>query len=114
MGDFIDPPSDAAYLAVLNRLDVAHVMGLPRRGRCRSTKGFAAFPIYFVPGNHDDRDAFCRCLFPKARPSRRDGRGGSSIRVCSSSAWIGQRGDLVVYPETLDSWHTPCKPICHP
>ena len=36
MGDFIDPPSDAAYLAVLSRLGI-EPMGPPRRGRCRSS-----------------------------------------------------------------------------
>ena len=68
MGDFIDPPSDAAYLAVLSRLGVERDGAAPPGPLRISSEGLRAFPIYFVPGNHDDRDAFCRCLFPKAAP----------------------------------------------
>ena len=61
-----------------------------------------AFPIYFVPGNHDDRDAFCRCLFPKAAPMplmnvRFEYQGVQFICL----DW-GTDATSVVYPETLD------------
>jgi 3',5'-cyclic AMP phosphodiesterase CpdA len=101
LGDFIDPPSDAAYLAVLNRLGVARDGAAPPGPLEISSEGLTAFPIYFVPGNHDDRDAFCRCLFPNAAPmplmNVRFAYQGVQF-ICLD--W-GADATSVVYPETL-------------
>ena len=102
MGDFVDPPSDAAYRAVLNRLGVEGI-GAAMPGPLQiSSEGLRAFPIYFMPGNHDDRDAFYRCLFPKAAPMtlmnvRFEYHGVQFICL----DW-GADATSVVYPETLD------------
>jgi 3',5'-cyclic AMP phosphodiesterase CpdA len=102
MGDFIDPPSDAAYLAVLSRLGI-ECNGAAAPGPLQITsEGLRAFPIYFVPGNHDDRDAFFRCLFPNAAPMplmnvRFQYQGVQFICL----DW-GTDATSVVYPETLD------------
>jgi 3',5'-cyclic AMP phosphodiesterase CpdA len=68
MGDFVDPPSEAAYHAVMARLGIRSG-GAPAPGPLTiTTEGLHDFPIYFMPGNHDDRDAFFRCLFPATAP----------------------------------------------
>lgn len=64
MGDFVDPPSEAAYRAAMERLGIRSGVA-PAPGPLMITgEGLRDFPIYFMPGNHDDRDAFFRCLFP--------------------------------------------------
>jgi len=102
MGDFIDPPSDAAYLAVLSRLGVERNGAAPPGPLQISSEGLRAFPIYFVPGNHDDRDAFFRCLFPEAAPMPL-----MNVRFEYQSVQFicldwGTDATSVVYPETLD------------
>lgn len=102
LGDFIDPPSEAAYRAVLDRLAVARDGAVPPGPLQISSEGLAAFPIYFVPGNHDDRDAFVRCLFPKAASMplmnvRFEHQGVQFICL----DW-GVDATAVIYPETLD------------
>ena len=102
MGDFIDPPSEAAYRAVLSRLGVERD-GAAAPGPLQiSSEGLRDFPIYFMPGNHDDRDAFFRCLFPKTAPMplmnvRFEYQGVQFICL----DW-GTDATSVVYPETLD------------
>ena len=56
-GDVVEPPSDAAYenaCALLGLRGRAPAPG-PRLVRA---EGLRDLPTYFVPGNHDDREAF--------------------------------------------------------
>lgn len=69
MGDFVDPPTDAAYRAVMGRLGIQSSAATTAPGPLTiSGEGLRKFPIYFMPGNHDDREAFFRCLFPATAP----------------------------------------------
>lgn len=34
-----------------------------------SAEGLYEFPMYLLPGNHDDRNNFFKCLFPKSLPA---------------------------------------------
>jgi Icc protein len=102
MGDFIDPPSEAAYRAVLSRLGIEGDSAAAPGPLQISSEGLHDFPIYFMPGNHDDRDAFFRCLFPKTVPmplmnARFEHQGVQFICL----DW-GTDATSVVYPETLD------------
>jgi 3',5'-cyclic AMP phosphodiesterase CpdA len=102
MGDFIDPPSDAAYLAVLSRLGVKRNEAAAPGPLQISSEGLRDCPIYFMPGNHDDRDAFFRCLFPKTAPMplmnvRFEYQGVQFICL----DW-GTDATSIAYPETLD------------
>lgn len=68
LGDFVDPPSEAAYRAVMDRLGIQSGAA-PAPGPLTITgEGLRNFPLYIAPGNHDDRDAFFRCFFPAASP----------------------------------------------
>jgi Icc protein len=33
-----------------------------------NVEGLREYPMYFLPGNHDDREKFTRCLFPNSEP----------------------------------------------
>jgi Icc protein len=102
MGDFVDPPSDATYDAVLGWLGAkttdAHAPG-PVAISC---EGLRDFPTYFVPGNHDDRDAFFRCLFPRTAPMPL-----MNVRFVHKDVQFicldwGTDPTAVAYPETFD------------
>lgn len=69
LGDFVDPPSAAAYRAAMNRLGIRSNAAPPPGPLTITGEGLHDFPIYFMPGNHDDRDAFFRALFPTATPA---------------------------------------------
>lgn len=66
-GDLVEPPTEAAY-ACAGRL-----LGLdPSAARAGHQNinfdGLHNYPMYFLPGNHDDREQFTRCLFPGSGP----------------------------------------------
>jgi Icc protein len=67
-GDLIEPSSDAAYKAALAILNVnSHPQQTPGP-LFVSVEGLINYPMYFLPGNHDDRLKFCAHLFPQVRP----------------------------------------------
>ena len=102
MGDFVDPPSDATYGAVLGWLGAkttdAHAPG-PVAISC---EGLRDFPTYFVPGNHDDRDAFFRCLFPRTAPMPLMNVRFEYLGVQFICLDWGTDANSVAYPETFD------------
>jgi Icc protein len=62
-GDLVEQASDAAYRAVL---DMLRVKALPAAlpGPFQITaEGLEGFPLYVLPGNHDDRSIFFERLF---------------------------------------------------
>ncbi len=67
-GDLVERPSDAAYRHLRHTLalqdDSAQAPGPPRV----SIEGLRDFPLYCLPGNHDDRSRFFQYLFPKTPP----------------------------------------------
>jgi len=102
MGDFVDPPSEAAYRAVMSRLDIRGDAAAAPGPLAIACEGLHAMPIYFMPGNHDDRDGFFRSLFPRTAPMplmnvRFEHQGVQFICL----DW-GIDATAVVYPETLD------------
>ena len=66
-GDLVEPASDAAYAcaAKLLGLDLSGALPGPQYA---NVEGLHHYPMYFLPGNHDDRDQFRRGLFPISKP----------------------------------------------
>jgi Icc protein len=65
-GDLVEPPTEAAYscAARLLGLDLSAVAPGPWKV---NAEGLHNYPMYFLPGNHDDRSMLIRCLFPHAK-----------------------------------------------
>jgi 3',5'-cyclic-AMP phosphodiesterase len=68
-GDLVEPATDAAYQNLLQMLNLKDVSGAPGPQRV-TIEGLQDFPMYFLPGNHDDRGPFFRHLFPQTPPMR--------------------------------------------
>ena len=66
-GDLVEPPTEAAYGCAVKLLGLSTSAALPGPQRV-NTEGLRDYPMYFLPGNHDDRDMFTRCLFPGSEP----------------------------------------------
>ena len=67
-GDLVDVPSDASYQTLHQILDLRLVTDQPPGPQRAAGEGLPDLPIYFLPGNHDDRQVFYRHLFPGAVP----------------------------------------------
>lgn len=69
-GDIVDPGDDAGYGHLREMLDLQ--VEAPPPGPQRMTiEGLRDVPVYFLPGNHDDRASFFRHLFRDAEPMGR-------------------------------------------
>ena len=66
-GDLVEPPTEAAYACAIKLLGLDPAAALPGPQHV-NLEGLYAYPMYFLPGNHDDRELFTRCLFPKSEP----------------------------------------------
>src|SRR5690349_7171301 len=66
-GDLVEPPTEAAYACAIELLGLAASAILPGPQKV-TTEGLHDFPMYFLPGNHDDRELMTRCLFPESQP----------------------------------------------
>jgi 3',5'-cyclic AMP phosphodiesterase CpdA len=66
-GDLVEPSTDAAYECAVNLLGIASRAKLPGPQRV-NVEGLSGYPMYFLPGNHDDRELMRRHLFPDSRP----------------------------------------------
>jgi len=65
-GDLVEPDSDATYQCALNLLGIHSRASLPGPQRI-NVEGLSDYPMYFLPGNHDDREMFTRYLFPDSK-----------------------------------------------
>jgi len=66
-GDLVDPCTDETYQGAVKLLDVISPATLPGPQRI-NIESLHDFPMYFLPGNHDDRELFTRYLFPDSKP----------------------------------------------
>jgi 3',5'-cyclic AMP phosphodiesterase CpdA len=68
-GDLVREPTPAAYESArrLLNLEVRPDSAAPGP-QLVSLEGLTDVPMYFLPGNHDDRDNFFRYLFPQTSP----------------------------------------------
>src|SRR5918994_394287 len=65
----LEPPTEAAYACAAKLLGLDSSAIAPGPWRV-NTEGLHNYPMYFVPGNHDDREMVTRCLFPDSKPAR--------------------------------------------
>jgi Icc protein len=102
LGDFVDPPSETAYRTVMERYGIRAAAAHAPGPLAISCEGLREFPCYFMPGNHDDRESFFRCLFPAtaAMPlmNLRFEHQGVQF-ICLD--W-GTDAASIAYPETFD------------
>jgi len=66
-GDLVEPPTEAAYACAIKLLGLAASASLPGPQHTNA-EGLRDYPMYFLPGNHDDREMLTRCLFPDSEP----------------------------------------------
>ncbi|CAG0937454.1 3',5'-cyclic adenosine monophosphate phosphodiesterase CpdA [Thermoflexales bacterium] len=64
-GDVVEQSSPAAYEAFKQLLNVQATSAPAPGPLLISLEGLHQFPLYLLPGNHDDRSHFYQCLFPK-------------------------------------------------
>lgn len=100
-GDVVDEGTDAEYRAACARLQLEVHASEPPGPHFVSGEGLARLPMYFLPGNHDPRDAYFRNMFPNAAP--REWNNVAFVHqdiqfVCVD--W-GAANKAVAYPEML-------------
>lgn len=66
-GDLVDPCTDETFQGVVKFLGINSSTALPGPQQV-NIEGLQDFPMYFLPGNHDERDMFTRYLFPDSEP----------------------------------------------
>lgn len=66
-GDLVEPPTEAAYEGAIRLLGLEASAQLPGPQHI-NVEGLQHYPMYFLPGNHDDREQMTRCLFPNSAP----------------------------------------------
>lgn len=66
-GDLVEPPSDATYQCAVRLLGIRSPAALPGPQKV-NVGGLQDYPMYFLPGNHDDRELMRRYLFPESKP----------------------------------------------
>jgi len=65
-GDLVDPCTNENFRGAVKFLGLKLSAALPGPQKI-NIEGLQDFPMYFLPGNHDDRDMFTRYLFPDSK-----------------------------------------------
>jgi Icc protein len=65
-GDLVDPATDATYQGAARLLGIQSGGVLPGPQRI-NVEGMQDYPMYFLPGNHDDRELMTRHFFPESK-----------------------------------------------
>jgi len=65
-GDLVEPDSDATYQCAVKLLGVNSPAALPGPQRI-NVEGLKEYLMYFLPGNHDNRELMTRYLFPDSK-----------------------------------------------
>jgi Icc protein len=64
-GDLVEPDTDAAYQCAVKLLGIKDSASLPGPQKV-NVEGLKDYPMYFLPGNHDNREMMTRYLFPES------------------------------------------------
>lgn len=68
-GDLVEPATEAGYRTLRQMLDCRVGAAAAPGPLAVSIEGLREFPMYFLPGNHDERRSYFECLFPNTPPS---------------------------------------------
>jgi len=66
-GDLVEPDTDATYRGAMKLLGINSSAALPGPQHI-NIEGMQNYPMYFLPGNHDDRAMMTRHLFSESQP----------------------------------------------
>lgn len=66
-GDLVEPSTEKAYQCAMKLLGIHTQASVPGPLKV-NVEGLSEYPLYFLPGNHDDRELLTRYLFPNAKP----------------------------------------------
>ncbi len=101
-GDLSEPATDQAYQTVRQMLALEAQVAAAPGPYAITSEGLHRFPMYFLPGNHDDRRAFMRNLFPSMAPATLLNASFMHQGVQFICLDWGAEAKSVIYPETLD------------
>jgi len=101
-GDLVDHPSKITYQAFLNMLNARNPSSEIPGPLFISAEGFQEFPMYLLPGNHDDRSNFFKYLFPKSSPISLINASFTHKGVQFICLDWGPNTKAVAHPEMLD------------
>jgi 3',5'-cyclic-AMP phosphodiesterase len=65
-GDLVEPCTDKTYQCAISLLGVRSSAALPGPQHI-NVEGLQDYPMYFLPGNHDDREMMTRYFFPESK-----------------------------------------------
>jgi len=65
-GDLVEPCTDETYQSAVKLLGVNSSAALPGPQKI-NIESLKEYPMYFLPGNHDDRELMTRYLFPDSK-----------------------------------------------
>ncbi|GHO56747.1 metallophosphoesterase family protein [Ktedonobacter robiniae] len=100
-GDQVNDASEVSYSNFCQMFQLQAVSAAPGPALV-TLEGLQAFPMYFLPGNHDDRELFFRYLFADtpSMPLMNVSFQHKGVQfICLD---FGAGDDAVAYPETLD------------
>jgi len=66
-GDLVEPCTDKSYQSAMTLLGMGSSAALPGPQQI-NVEGLHEYPMYFLPGNHDDRALMTHHLFPGSKP----------------------------------------------
>jgi len=66
-GDLVEPPTNETYECAVKLLGLQAPATLPGPQKI-NIEGLRDYPMYFLPGNHDDRELMTHYLFPNSQP----------------------------------------------
>jgi 3',5'-cyclic AMP phosphodiesterase CpdA len=101
-GDLVEPDSQSTYRSLSRMLGLSGEVGPPPGPRHASIEGLREFPMYFMPGNHDDRRYFFENLFPQTPPMPLMNVAFTHKGVQFICLDWGTHAKAVAYPETLE------------
>ncbi len=66
-GDLVEPPTDKAYQCAMQLLGMQTPSSWPGPQKV-NIEGLIEYPLYYLPGNHDDRELLRRYFYPDSKP----------------------------------------------
>jgi len=100
-GDLVDPPTNETYAAAKKLLGIHSSARLPGPQRI-NMEGMKDYPIYFLPGNHDDRSLMTQHLFPDSQAPRLYNLAFEHKGVQFAFMDWGQESKAYLFPETKE------------